>query len=136
MSGEEEAGRRDDRLRQLQRRPVEHLLVLPSRQAEEAEAALAHLRRRLPEGEARAWRTLARARDARRTGRQEADGQEEGIMTGRRLYDILCDEVARAPNWSRDELQFPKPLKAYTELCHAEKSVYVRAANRLKGVRR
>lgn len=58
-------------------------------------------------------------------------------MTGRRLYDLFCDEHERRPQWSRDEnLGLSQSLIAWPFLTHSERMMFNAIARRPKGVKR
>lgn len=59
-------------------------------------------------------------------------------MTGRRLYDLLCDEWSKRGVYDRDRgkvMRCQEPV-AWPFLSHAERTTFSRIAARIKGVRR
>ena len=60
-------------------------------------------------------------------------------MTGRRLYEIVTDEIAfvgRTTSYARESTQFTLKMLAWADLSGYEKALWGRAAARLKGVKR
>ena len=58
-------------------------------------------------------------------------------MTGRRLYDLLCDGWIEQTNWSREHGNLlPAQLLAWPFLTAAERSALNKAAARIKGIKR
>lgn len=61
-------------------------------------------------------------------------------MTGRRLYELICDGWGGHQLWQRtsdyNRLGLPADLPAWPFLSYAEKRTFNLAAARLKGVRR
>lgn len=59
-------------------------------------------------------------------------------MTGRRLYDLMCDEWAKETQWAREKAEFfpQNPPFAWAFLKHADRATFNRVAARIKSTKR